>query len=105
MLHVLRDQPAAVPFFQFVVNPSSFTQTVENIFDLSFLVKQERAEVFMREGTPHVGACRFAPLRATVQPGSDPRPQYTEGWTKHLLLTNPLHRDSLCSVLTSTCTK
>ena len=32
-----------VDFFNFLVDPTSFTQTVENVFDLSFLVKQGKA--------------------------------------------------------------
>ena len=38
-------KPCAV---QFVMNPKSFTQTVENIFGLSFLVKKGNAEVGVR---------------------------------------------------------
>jgi len=34
-----------VGLFNLAVNPQSFTQTVENIFDLSFLVKQGHASL------------------------------------------------------------
>lgn len=42
---------AAVDFFSMLVNPASFTQTVENIFDLSFLVKQGSASLALSEET------------------------------------------------------
>lgn len=39
-------------FFPFVINPKSFTQTVENLFDYSFLVKQGDASIRFEDGVP-----------------------------------------------------
>eukprot|EP00743_Colponemidia_sp_Colp-15_P005946 GILK01006392.1.p1 GENE.GILK01006392.1~~GILK01006392.1.p1 ORF type:complete len:423 (+),score=99.93 GILK01006392.1:43-1269(+) len=36
-----------VNYFELLVNPESFTQTVENIFDFAFLVKDGRAKVYV----------------------------------------------------------
>lgn len=44
----------AVPYFEFIIHPSSFTQSVENIFHLSFLIKENRAEILLRDGVPYV---------------------------------------------------
>lgn len=50
-----------VDFFNFVVNPASFTQTVENVFDLSFLVKQGTAALQLDDdGLPVVLPCEHA---------------------------------------------
>jgi hypothetical protein len=38
-----------IPGAQFLLNPKSFTQTVENIFTFSFLVKKGEAEIGIRE--------------------------------------------------------
>jgi len=43
------------PLYNFVFNPNSFTQTIENIFDLSFLVKIGHAQLTMVDGIPYVG--------------------------------------------------
>ncbi|KAJ8531668.1 hypothetical protein ON010_g14294 [Phytophthora cinnamomi] len=39
------------PLFDVVVNPKSFTQTVENLFDTSFLVRNSSAEIGIDEDT------------------------------------------------------
>jgi len=41
-------------FFEFVVNPASVAQTCENIFDLAFLVKNDLAVVFLKDGMARV---------------------------------------------------
>jgi len=41
-------------FFEFVCNPLSVAQTCENIFDLAFLVKNDMAVVFLKDGIARV---------------------------------------------------
>jgi len=38
-----------IEFFEFIVNPNSYAQTVENLFHLSFLVKQGRAKTWVSD--------------------------------------------------------
>eukprot|EP00466_Bigelowiella_natans_P006035 jgi/Bigna1/90621/estExt_fgenesh1_pg.C_750020 len=44
-----------INYFEVVCNPESFSQTVENVFDLSFIVKIGEAKIVMQNGVPHVG--------------------------------------------------
>lgn len=47
--------PKVVSFFEFVTNPDSFSQTVENIFHLSFLINKGNAAIELDEdGLPDV---------------------------------------------------
>eukprot|EP00616_Rhizochromulina_sp_CCMP1243_P018737 CAMPEP_0118980178 /NCGR_PEP_ID=MMETSP1173-20130426/27715_1 /TAXON_ID=1034831 /ORGANISM="Rhizochromulina marina cf, Strain CCMP1243" /LENGTH=322 /DNA_ID=CAMNT_0006930503 /DNA_START=1 /DNA_END=969 /DNA_ORIENTATION=+ len=43
-------------FFQYLVDPQSFTQTVENIFDFSFLVKKGSASLAVQDGVPVISS-------------------------------------------------
>jgi non-structural maintenance of chromosomes element 4 len=47
-------QHSPVNLFEFVINPRSFGQTVENIFYLSFNVRDARARIDMDNGIPMV---------------------------------------------------
>lgn len=53
----------AKPLLQVVSNKRSYAQTVENLFDLSFLVNSGKAEVFVEDNVPKVGMIRlFSPF-------------------------------------------
>jgi len=41
-------------FFEFVCNPASVSQTCENIFDLAFLVKNDLAVLFLKDGVARI---------------------------------------------------
>ncbi|XP_078358979.1 non-structural maintenance of chromosomes element 4 homolog A-like isoform X2 [Oculina patagonica] len=43
-----------VCLFKFIINPRSFGQTIENLFHLSFLVRDGRAEISLEDGLPVV---------------------------------------------------
>ena len=48
----LHERGSEVDFVRFLVNPKSFTQTIENIFNFSFLVKKGEAQIKMRKKSP-----------------------------------------------------
>lgn len=54
-----------LPFFKFCVNPRSFGQTVENLFYVSFLVKEGKAGLgYDSRGLPTISAAAERPLAA-----------------------------------------
>ena len=51
----------ALPYFPFVLDPTSFCKTVENIFHLSFLIKENFATIFIDDsGQPMVQPVKVA---------------------------------------------
>lgn len=64
-----------MPYFKFVVNPDSFTETVENMFDFSFNIKEGNAAMVLDEekGYPIVYRMKKKPapeeFHKTVYPG------------------------------------
>ena len=70
-----------VGLFNLAVNPQSFTQTVENLFDLSFLVKQGHASLTL-DCHGLLWVCRkwrWAPAAATpTQPPTNGAPKWCE---------------------------
>ncbi|OLY83139.1 Non-structural maintenance of chromosome element 4 [Smittium mucronatum] len=56
-IHTLLEQVGLVNLFEFVVNPESFSETVENIFYLSFLIRDGKASIDDESGQPMIAAC------------------------------------------------
>jgi hypothetical protein len=51
----LTDRPAGINFYEVVINPESFSQTIENMFDMAFAVRDGRACLRMNaDGMPIV---------------------------------------------------
>lgn len=48
-----------IALFKFVINPRSFGQTIENMFYVSFLIRDGRVGIYVDErGLPYLGSCR-----------------------------------------------
>lgn len=58
----LQERGNEIDFVRFLVNPKSFTQTIENIFNFSFLVKKGEAQIKMRKRLPLVSSQDANPL-------------------------------------------
>ena len=48
----------AIPYFDFILDPTSFGKSVENMFHVSFLIKEGRAKMIVRDdrddGLPYI---------------------------------------------------
>jgi hypothetical protein len=59
---------AAVGLLDFAINPHDFGQTIENLFYISFLVREGNAQVLKDDdGLPLLGASPFSPLQPQSQ--------------------------------------
>nr|ACU22930.1 unknown [Glycine max] len=65
MFHILR-RTKRVPLENLILNRESFAQTVENLFALSFLVKDGRAEISLDENRSHYVSPKNAPAANLV---------------------------------------
>ncbi|KAL2563666.1 hypothetical protein AAZV13_20G204500 [Glycine max] len=65
MFHILR-RTKRVPLENLILNRESFAQTVENLFALSFLVKDGRAEISLDENRLHYVSPKNAPAANLV---------------------------------------
>ncbi|EKM51312.1 uncharacterized protein PHACADRAFT_32294 [Phanerochaete carnosa HHB-10118-sp] len=73
-----------VNLFKFIVNPNDFAQSVENLFHLSFLIRDGKCALEIENGEPII----FRPLDAYMPviceaPSAD---DYTEGLRKHQMV-------------------
>ncbi|KAJ1936021.1 hypothetical protein GGF37_005772 [Kickxella alabastrina] len=56
-VHRLLTKVGPINLFQFVINPHSFSQSVENIFYVSFLIRDGKAYIDDQTGQPMIEAC------------------------------------------------
>lgn len=45
----LLSKQQAIPFFEFITNPTDYGQTIENLYHFSFLVRDGRATIYQDE--------------------------------------------------------
>ena len=45
---------SGISFFEFVIDPDSFSNTVKNIFLTSFIVKENEATIYIKNDLPHI---------------------------------------------------
>ncbi|CAG8434738.1 7809_t:CDS:2 [Diversispora eburnea] len=57
MIWDILDEKQPINFFKFIINPESFGQTVENIFYLSFLVRDGKVDIDDESGQPILSLC------------------------------------------------
>ena len=53
-LQNLAEMRVHINFFEFVIDPKSFSNTVKHIFLTSFLVKRKEATIYLRDEIPHI---------------------------------------------------
>ncbi|KAF9529440.1 Nse4 C-terminal-domain-containing protein [Crepidotus variabilis] len=57
VLQAILDQTGSINLFEFVINPENFAQSVENIFYLSFLIRDGKVAFEMQDGEPFIYTC------------------------------------------------
>ncbi len=62
-------------FYRFLINPSSFTQTVENMFDMGFLIKDGDVDMSIQDGEPILRYMSTAQNDRAFQEGGRPMMQ------------------------------
>ena len=89
-LQAILDETGPINIFKFVVNPNDFAQSVENIFYLSFLIRDGNAAFETRDGEPiiceplDVPQARLIKITVTCEQPSDK--DYEDGLKKHQLV-------------------
>ena len=53
-LQNLAEMRVHINFFEFVIDPKSFSNTVNHIFLTSFLIKHNEATIYLRDEMPHI---------------------------------------------------
>ena len=66
-LQVSCDEIEKVFIWDFIIDPDSYTSSVENLFHLTFLIKDGRCDLFEQEGYIYLKACKGIPEQELVR--------------------------------------
>ncbi len=78
--YLAKTETEKMDFFKFILDPESFSQTVENLFHFSFLIKDGQAALTLNEDGLPV-ACTYKNIRFSFFFSAPAQPPHEEDYT------------------------